>query len=89
LLLAAGAWPWAPGLTLVPYALANLGASLLVSVGRRSGRLFFLLPVTFVCLHFPYGAGSLWGVVRVAAIGLGRMFLRFPGRTEKGVPVKA
>jgi glycosyltransferase involved in cell wall biosynthesis len=73
LVASTGIWKWAPALTLTPYALANLGASLYVAASRKSWRLLFLLPVTFACLHFPYGAGSLWGAVRVAAIWLQRL----------------
>jgi succinoglycan biosynthesis protein ExoA len=72
LMASARIWKWAPALTLAPYALGNLAASMYVAASRRSWRLLILLPVTFVCLHFPYGAGSLWGAIRVAAIGLGR-----------------
>jgi GT2 family glycosyltransferase len=45
------------------YLLANLSASLL-SARRARWSGWWLLPVTFGALHFSYGAGFLWGLVR-------------------------
>jgi succinoglycan biosynthesis protein ExoA len=70
--LAGASWGWAPGWLAVavagPYALANLAASAAVAVRRRSLWLALLLPVAFASLHLPYGAGSLWGVLRLAGV---------------------
>ena len=68
LLLALAATVWSPALWLLEgavgaYGLALLGGS--VQVGLRSGwRFAFLAPLAFVVLHFAYGLGSLWGLVR-------------------------
>jgi hypothetical protein len=35
---------------------------------NRSVRLVFLMPVVFGSLHLAYGAGSLWGCVRLAGL---------------------
>jgi len=58
--------PW----TLVVYAAASLMASAQVAWGERRWRYLLQMPVAFASLHLPYGAGSLWGVVRAAAAGL-------------------
>ena len=60
--------PW----TLVIYAAASLTASAQVAWAKRRWRYLVQMPVAFATLHLPYGAGSLWGVVRVAAAGLGK-----------------
>jgi succinoglycan biosynthesis protein ExoA len=49
----------------VPYLLLNLAASLQAGWKERAVRLTVLLPVTFASLHLAYGAGSLWGAIRV------------------------
>jgi succinoglycan biosynthesis protein ExoA len=51
-------------LVLAPYLLANLAASLHVAIRQRDWRYVALMPVTFAGLHFAYGAGSMWGMVR-------------------------
>jgi len=58
---------WLPLLVGAPYVLANLMASCEAGWRRRSYKLAFLLPLTFSGLHFAYGAGSLYGAIRVAA----------------------
>jgi succinoglycan biosynthesis protein ExoA len=80
-------WKWAPAITLLPYVFANLAVSILMAAQKRNWGLLVLLPVTFVCLHYPYGAGSLWGAIRAASIGLERM-VRPKGNAGR-VPVKA
>jgi len=60
--------PW----TLVVYAAANLTASAQVAWAERRWRYLVQMPVAFASLHLPYGAGSLWGVARLAAAGLGK-----------------
>lgn len=56
-----------PLIPLVPYTIANLLISFLTAWHQRDWRLAFLLPPAFAGLHFGYGAGSLWGALRVAA----------------------
>lgn len=60
--------PW----TAAVYVAANLAASAQVAWAERSWRYLVRMPVAFASLHLPYGAGSLWGVLRVLAMGLGR-----------------
>ena len=48
---------------LVPYGLANLGASLWTAHMQGWGKIF-LLPVVFAILHLGYGLGFLWGLLR-------------------------
>lgn len=55
--------PW----TMVVYAAANLTASAQVAWAKRRWRYLIQMPVAFASLHLPYGAGSLWGVLRLAA----------------------
>lgn len=64
---------WAPALTAVPYLAVNLAVSLQVAVRRRSWRYAALMPIAFAALHLAYGAGSLWGAARLAAIEARRM----------------
>jgi hypothetical protein len=52
----------------VPYLLLNLAASLQTARKRRDLKLALLLPVAFASLHLAYGAGSLWGAIRLAGI---------------------
>jgi hypothetical protein len=52
----------------VPYLLLNVAASLEAAWKARNLKLALLLPVAFASLHLAYGAGSLWGVVRLAGI---------------------
>ena len=57
----------ASGLTLLIYAALYVSVLCLgsVQVGRRTGLPGFLLaPLVFFILHFAYGLGCLWGVVR-------------------------
>ena len=49
----------------VPYLLLNLAASLEAAWKERNLKLALLLPVAFASLHLAYGAGSLWGAVRL------------------------
>jgi hypothetical protein len=61
--------PWgAPVVVAGPYAAAILGASAAVAVRARRASWALLLPATFASLHFGYGAGSLWGVLRLLGI---------------------
>jgi GT2 family glycosyltransferase len=58
---------WLPLVPAAPYAALNLLASLHAAWLRRSPILAITLPLAFAGLHLPYGAGSLWGAVRIAA----------------------
>ena len=54
---------WLLGLTAGIYGGSSLAAS--AQVARSRGwRLFPLLPLAFACLHFGYGLGSWWGMLR-------------------------
>lgn len=61
--------PW----TGLVYAAANLIASAQVAWAERRWRYLAQMPVAFASLHLPYGAGSLWGAVRAAVAGLGKL----------------
>jgi succinoglycan biosynthesis protein ExoA len=54
------------------YVAANLTASAQVAWTERNWRYLAQMPVAFASLHVPYGVGSLWGVVRLMAMVLGR-----------------
>ena len=73
---------WVPWAVAGPYLLANLAASLSAAWRERNGALAPLLPVAFAGLHLSYGAGSLWGVMRVAAILLKRRVRAGPPLSE-------
>lgn len=64
------AWAMAGG-----YAAANLAASAGVAIRRRDWTFALRMPVVFACLHFGYGLGSMWGLVKAAG-----MFLRQVGQ---------
>ena len=48
-----------------PYLAVNLFVSLAAAWRKRSVKLALLLPITFFSLHLSYGAGSLWGTLRL------------------------
>jgi glycosyltransferase involved in cell wall biosynthesis len=50
------------------YAAVNLAASGYVAIRRRKWSHAARMPVVFACLHFSYGLGSLWGLVKAIAI---------------------
>ena len=54
------------------YATANLAASVHVAWINRKPAYLALMPVAFASLHLAYGAGSVWGVLRLAGIALRR-----------------
>lgn len=58
-----GLLPWIA----LPYAAANLLASGHAAWRQRRLSLALLLPIAFAGLHLAYGAGSLWGAMRLAA----------------------
>jgi len=51
-----------------PYLAANLAASVQAASRARSIALLWLMPVVFASLHLTYGAGSLWGCVRLVML---------------------
>ncbi len=55
---------------LVPYLAVNLAVSCVAAWRAGDLRLLALLPATFAGLHWAYGAGSLWGALRVLSHGL-------------------
>jgi len=57
-------------LVVLPYTAVNLAASFETAWRERSPRLAVLLPIAFASLHLAYGAGSLWGAFRLAAIAM-------------------
>ena len=71
-LLAMPVLPWLGLLVAGPYCAVNLAVSAALGIRTSSVRNALLLPVAFASLHWVYGAGSLWGVVRLAQILLGR-----------------
>jgi len=50
---------------LVLYFGVNIIASLITSIEKKNLGLIFYLPVTYFLLHFTYGFGSLWGVIKL------------------------
>jgi succinoglycan biosynthesis protein ExoA len=62
--------PWFPVLVLGPYLAASLAVSVTMAWKQCRPSLALLLPVAFASLHFPYGAGSLWGALRLIRIKL-------------------
>jgi hypothetical protein len=65
--MAAPGWAWLPEAVVAAYLAANLAASIEVAWKERNPALAVLAPVAFASLHLAYGAGSLWGALRVAA----------------------
>lgn len=61
---------WLPFVPVAPYVAVNVAASCVASWRARDLMLGLLLPVTFAGLHLTYGAGSLWGALRIAAHAL-------------------
>ncbi len=61
-------FPWLFALILAPYLAASLAVSAAAAWKLRRPSLLLLLPVAFASLHLAYGAGSLWGTIRLAGI---------------------
>jgi len=59
------------------YGLANLGASLQIALEKRNIRYFIIMPFVFGALHFAYGLGSLWGVIKL--LGTSQFWEKPPG----------
>jgi len=47
------------------YILVNLYVSFRISKRQKDFRYFFIMPVVFSVRHFPYGLGSIWGIIKV------------------------
>jgi succinoglycan biosynthesis protein ExoA len=63
LFISTSSWPIA--LILIPYVAVSLAVSAATAWQRRRASLLILQPIAFWSLHLPYGAGSLWGALRV------------------------
>jgi GT2 family glycosyltransferase len=50
---------------LCSYVLANLGASFQIAFKKQNIKYFVAMPFVFGSLHFAYGLGSLWGLLKV------------------------
>ena len=46
------------------YILVNLYVSFRISKRQKDFRYFFIMPVVFSVRHFPYGLGSIWGIIK-------------------------
>jgi glycosyltransferase involved in cell wall biosynthesis len=70
LALAGIAWPvfwWVLAIELMIYAAGLVYGS--VDVGRKAGwKYSCVAPIVFAILHFGYGIGSLWGIIRFAIL---------------------
>lgn len=77
----AGAWLLAA--VVAPYGVANLTASLDVALRRKDPRYVLLMPALFAGLHLGYGFGSLWGVLKGAALLVKRGRTRRETREQK------
>jgi glycosyltransferase involved in cell wall biosynthesis len=57
-----------PFLSLVSlYLVACLVVSIQIALKERDPRYLFMMPVVFAALHLVYGAGSLWGMMKIVA----------------------
>jgi len=57
-------WLWLAIVTV--YGLASLAASFQIAWRERGPRYLAVMPLAFAMLHFAYGLGSVWGVVKAA-----------------------
>jgi succinoglycan biosynthesis protein ExoA len=80
---AAPALAWWPASLLLLYSAAAWCAALHAALRFRDAALALALPPVFATLHFAYGAGSLWGGLRVVAVRLAR---REPGAPSDHTP---
>jgi glycosyltransferase involved in cell wall biosynthesis len=61
---------WTPFLYLLliivcSYGLSSLGSSLQIALEKRNIKYMLMMPFVFGVLHFSYGLGSLWGLLRI------------------------
>ncbi len=75
-------WPLAA--VAVPYALANLTASIQAAIKLRRPAYAAWMPLVFLSLHLGYGLGSISGVLRAARVILDRK--RAPRRESSCIP---
>ncbi len=75
------------------YALVNLAASLQIAWRERDFRYFLAMPLVFGMLHFGYGLGSCWGLLKLLhakvfkLIGVGQRYATgTPERTGNRAP---
>ena len=59
---------WLGSVVAVPYLAGNLAASAHAAWKEGSPTLALKMPLVFAGLHVAYGAGSLWGCVRLAKL---------------------
>ena len=74
---------WILSATVVAYVLANLAATIHAFSKQKKILYLLLLPAIFASMHLSYGFGSLWGLLKVIAHPVSRLFKR--GRA--GAPV--
>jgi cellulose synthase/poly-beta-1,6-N-acetylglucosamine synthase-like glycosyltransferase len=75
--LAALTWggaQWWPALAAALYLGTSLCVSVALAARERDPILAMTLPIVFGCLHLAYGAGSLWGLTKLAGIAAWRLF---------------
>jgi glycosyltransferase involved in cell wall biosynthesis len=69
---------WLPAWVLVavagPYLIVNLAVSAALAFKERAAKLMLLAPVAFGGLHLVYGAGSLWGALRLGGMVFKKVF---------------
>ncbi|HET8623236.1 MAG TPA: glycosyltransferase [Gemmatimonadales bacterium] len=63
---------WLLGAAAALYLAVAVAVAVGAAVRARKALLVLLLPLSFALLHFSYGIGSLWGVVRLLALRLRR-----------------
>ena len=79
-------WPgglWILSATVVAYLFANLGATAHAFSKQKRFLYLLLLPAIFASMHLSYGLGSLWGLLKVTAHPVSRLFKR----SRAGAPV--
>ena len=66
------AFLWLVAGALALYAIGSLGSSTWLAAKDRDLRHVGFLPIVFAVLHFSYGAGSVWGLLKVFLEGANR-----------------
>ena len=56
------------------YTFVNLSASLQIACRERDLRYLLTMPLAFGMLHFGYGAGSFWGLLRLGHAEVSKLF---------------
>ena len=65
---------WILSATVITYVLANFGATAHAFSKEKKFLYLLLLPAIFACMHLSYGFGSLWGLLKVTAHPVSRLF---------------